>query len=198
MKVIGLTGNIGSGKSTVAEMFRQLGAKIIDADSIARKIVEPGQRAWKEIKDVFGDEVISSDQSIDRQKLGDIVFNDVSKRALLDNITHPKIFDEINNLVNEYEKDHSNVVIIEAALIIEKGGLLDLIDKLILVVVDEDTQTKRIKLRDDIPSDQIQSRIKSQMQISEKKKYADYIIDNNGSVLKTRTQANKIWKEINT
>lgn len=198
MKVIGLTGNIGSGKSTVAEMFRQLGAKIIDADSIARKIVEPGQRAWKEIKDVFGDEVISSDQSIDRQKLGDIVFNDVSKRVLLDNITHPKIFDEINNLVNEYEKDHSNVVIIEAALIIEKGGLLDLIDKLILVVVDEDTQTKRIKLRDDIPSDQIQSRIKSQMQISEKKKYADYIIDNNGSVLKTRTQANKIWKEINT
>ncbi len=198
MKVIGLTGNIGSGKSTVAEMFRQLGAKIIDADSIARKIVEPGQRAWKEIKDVFGDEVISSDQSIDRQKLGDIVFNDVSKRALLDNITHPKIFDEINNLVNEYEKDHSNVVIIEAALIIEKGGLLDLIDKLILVVVDEDTQTKRIKLRDDIPSDQIQSRIKSQMQISEKKKYADYIIDNNGSVLKTRTQVNKIWKEINT
>lgn len=198
MKVIGLTGNIGSGKSTVAEMFRQLGAKIIDADSIARKIVEPGQRTWKEIKDVFGDEVISSDQSIDRQKLGDIVFNDVSKRALLDNITHPKIFDEINNLVNEYEKDHSNVVIIEAALIIEKGGLLDLIDKLILVVVDEDTQTKRIKLRDDIPSDQIQSRIKSQMQISEKKKYADYIIDNNGSVLKTRTQANKIWKEINT
>lgn len=198
MKVIGLTGNIGSGKSTVAEMFRQLGAKIIDADSIARKIVEPGQRAWKEIKDVFGDEVISSDQSIDRQKLGDIVFNDVSKRALLDNITHPKIFDEINNLVNEYDKDHSNVVIIEAALIIEKGGLLDLIDKLILVVVDEDTQTKRIKLRDDIPSDQIQSRIKSQMQISEKKKYADYIIDNNGSVLKTRTQANKIWKEINT
>ncbi len=198
MKVIGLTGNIGSGKSTVAEMFRQLGAKIIDADSIARKIVEPGQRTWKEIKDVFGDEVISSDQSIDRQKLGDIVFNDVSKRELLDNITHPKIFDEINNLVNEYEKDHSNVVIIEAALIIEKGGLLDLIDKLILVVVDEDTQTKRIKLRDDIPSDQIQSRIKSQMQISEKKKYADYIIDNNGSVLKTRTQANKIWKEINT
>jgi len=198
MKVIGLTGNIGSGKSTVAEMFRQLGAKIIDADSIARKIVEPGQRAWKEIKDVFGDEVISSDQSIDRQKLGDIVFNDVSKRALLDNITHPKIFDEINNLVNEYEKDHSKVVIIEAALIIEKGGLLDLIDKLILVVVDEDTQTKRIKLRDDIPSDQIQSRIKSQMQISEKKKYADYIIDNNGSVLKTRTQVNKIWKEINT
>jgi len=198
MKVIGLTGNIGSGKSTVAEMFRQLGTKIIDADSIARKIVEPGQRAWKEIKDVFGDEVISSDQSIDRQKLGDIVFNDVSKRALLDNITHPKIFDEINNLVNEYEKDHSNVVIIEAALIIEKGGLLDLINKLILVVVDEDTQTKRIKLRDDIPSDQIQSRIKSQMQISEKKKYADYIIDNNGSVLKTRTQANKIWKEINT
>ena len=89
-------------------------------------------------------------------------------------------------------------VVIEAALIIEKGGLLDLIDKLILVVVDEDTQTKRIKLRDDIPSDQIQSRIKSQMQISEKKKYADYIIDNNGSVLKTRTQANKIWKEINT
>ena len=198
MKVIGLTGNIGSGKSTVAEMFRQLGAKKIDADSIARKIVEPGERAWKEIKDVFGDEVISSDQSIDRQKLGDIVFNDVSKRALLDNITHPKIFDEINNLVNEYEKDHSKVVIIEAALIIEKGGLLDLIDKLILVVVDEDTQTKRIKLRDDIPSDQIQSRIKSQMQISEKKKYADYIIDNNGSVLKTRTQANKIWKEINT
>jgi len=198
MKVIGLTGNIGSGKTTVAEMFRQLGAKIIDADSIARKIVEPGQRAWKEIKDVFGDEIISSDQSIDRQKLGDIVFNDVSKRALLDNIAHPKIFDEINNLVYEYKKDHANVVIIEAALIIEKGGLLDLIDKLILVVVDEDTQTKRIKLRDDISLDQIQSRIKSQMQISEKKKYADYIIDNNGSILKTRTQVNKIWNKINT
>lgn len=192
-KVIGLTGNIGTGKSTVAKMFNELGAQIIDADQVARDIVEPNKPAWKEIVNYFSEEILNKDRTINRKKLGEIVFKDEEKRLKLNNITHPKIMKKIGSFVNECKKKNAIAVIIEAALIVEKGGLKDLIDALIVVSSDEESQLERIITRDKIDLGDARSRIKSQLPISEKIKYADYIINNSTNLEETRKQVNKIW-----
>jgi len=196
MKVIGLTGNIASGKSTVARMFSNLGARIIDADRIAREVVEPGKPAWNDIVKEFGDEVLSPDGTVNRKKLGETVFNDEQKRKLLNEITHPRIISRIRELVDTYRKEGVSVVIIEAALIVEKGGLRDLIQGLIVVTTDEETQIKRLTERSGLTTDEALSRIKSQMSASEKVKHADYVIRNTGSLEQCEANVNSVWEEI--
>jgi dephospho-CoA kinase len=198
MKIIGLTGNIASGKTEVAKIFKELGAKIIDADRIAREVVEPGERAWQEIVEEFGRDILQSDGSIDRKKLGGIVFNDDEKREQLNRITHPRIMTKIIEVIDKYKKENVKLVIIEAALIVERGGLLSLIDGLIVVSTDEETQIKRIMTRDRLQRDEALSRIKSQMPMPEKTKHATYIIDNSGSLRETRKQVKEIWEKINS
>jgi dephospho-CoA kinase len=122
MKVIGITGNIASGKSTVARMFEALGARIIDADEIARIVVEPGEPAWKEIAGEFGKDVLDPNGAINRKRLADIVFSDEAGRKRLNEITHPRIMEKIRGLVRGYEKEGAPVVMIKAALIVEKGA----------------------------------------------------------------------------
>lgn len=195
-KVIGLTGNIGTGKSTVAKMFNELGAQIIDADRVARDIVEPNKPAWTEIVNYFGEKILNKDRTINRKKLGEIVFKDEEKRLKLNNITHPKIMKKIRSFVNECKKKNASAVIIEAALIVEKGGLKDLIDALIVVSSNEERQLQRIKTRDKIDLGEARSRIKSQLPISEKIKYADFIINNSTNLEETRKQVNKIWRNL--
>jgi dephospho-CoA kinase len=197
MKIIGLTGNIASGKTEVAKIFKELGAKIIDADRIAREVVEPGQRAWQEIVEEFGRDILQSDGSIDRKKLGGIVFNDDEKREQLNRITHPRIMTKIIEAVDKYKKENVKLVIIEAALIVERGGLLSLIDGLIVVSTDQETQIKRIMTRDRLQRDEALSRIKSQLPMPEKTKHATYIIDNSGSLRETRKQVKEIWEKLN-
>jgi dephospho-CoA kinase len=198
MKIIGLTGNIASGKTEVAKIFKELGAKIIDADRIAREVVEPGEHAWQEIIEEFGIDILASDGSINRKKLGGIVFNDEKKREKLNRITHPKIMTKIKETINKYKKENVELVIIEAALIVEKGGLLNLIDELIVVSTDEETQIKRIMTRDGLQRDEALSRIKSQMPTPEKTKHATYMIDNSGNLEETREQIEEILKKINS
>jgi dephospho-CoA kinase len=196
MKIIGLTGNIASGKTEVAKMFKDLGAKIIDADKIAREVVEPGELAWQEIVEKFGSDILNSDGSINRKKLGGIIFNDDKKREQLNRITHPRIMTKIKETIDNYKKENVKLVIIEAALIVERGGLLNLIDELIVVSTDEETQIERIMTRDGLQRDEALSRIESQMPISEKTKHATYIIDNSGSLGETRKQVEGIWERI--
>lgn len=197
MKIIGLTGNIASGKTEVAKIFKELGAKIIDADRIAREVVEPGERAWQEIVEEFGRDILESDGSINRKKLGAIVFNDDKKREQLNRIAHPRIMTKIIEAIDKYKKENAKIVIIEAALIVETGGLLNLIDELIVVSADEETQIKRIMTRDGLQRDEALSRIKSQLPMPEKTKHATYIIDNSGSLRETRKQVEEIWEKIN-
>ena len=196
MKVLGLTGNIASGKSLVATMFEELGARVIDVDDIARMIVEPDQPAWNEIVGGFGDVILNQDKTINRKKLGDIIFNDKEKREILNNITHPRIMAIVRNKVEEYRNQNVELTIIEAALIVEKGGLKDLIEKLIVVTSDKSSQIERLADRDGFSREEAMSRINSQMPADEKVRFADYIIDNSGSRYETNVQVQKIWEEL--
>lgn len=196
MKVIGLTGNIGSGKSTVAGLFKELGAEIIDADQIARDVVRQGKPALKEIAELFGKDVLNSDGTLNRKYMADIVFSNDEKREQLNNIIHPKIYDKITGSIKNYSKKGAGIVIIEAALILEKKGLLKLIESLIVVSISRETQVKRLRSRGDLSAEQISARIKSQLSNSEKIKHADYIIDNNGKLENTREQVRQIWNNL--
>ncbi len=196
MKVIGLTGSIGSGKSTVALFFKELGAKVIDADLVARQVVEPGKPALNELKEAFGNTIIHDDGSLNRKLVAEIVFNSDEKRERLNSIIHPRIFDEIKNTIENYRKEGAEVVILEAALILEKKGLIKLIDELVVVSIDEQNQKKRLAERGDLTQDQINARIKSQLSNSEKIKHADYIIENNNGLENTHDQVKKIWKNL--
>ncbi|MEM7008718.1 MAG: dephospho-CoA kinase [Thermodesulfobacteriota bacterium] len=196
MKVLGLTGNIASGKSTVASMLEQLGAKVIDVDDIAKKIVEPGQQTWKQIVTTFGNQILNADETINRKLLGDIIFNDELKRNKLNEITHPVIIKTARQKVEEYKSQNVRVVIIEAALIVEKGGLKDLIEKLIVVTSDKQDQIDRLSNRDGFSENDALSRINSQIPHKEKAKHADYLIDNSQTIEHTLAQVNKLWEEI--
>ena len=198
MKVIGLTGGVACGKSVVASMFRELGASIIDADQVSRLVVEPAQPAWEEIVERFGEEVLNPDGTINRSRLGEIVFRDEEKREELNRITHPKIIEKIRKLIEEHRKEGVEIVIVEAALIVEKGGMKSIISDLIVVTADEETQIKRFTQRVELSREEALLRIKSQMPISEKIKHATYVIDNSGSLEETKERVKKIWEIINS
>ncbi len=199
MKIIGLTGGIGSGKSTVAKIFSELGANVIDADEVAREIVEPGEITWKRIVSEFGKEMLNDDQTLNRGLLAKVVFEDQDKRAKLNSIMHPKIQEEILSRIDKYRSDNeARTVIVEAALLVERKGLLKLFDKLIVVLVDEKSRISRIKKRDDLSSEEILSRIRSQISDDQKAKLADFVVDNTGSIERTELQVKKIWEAIQT
>lgn len=196
MKVIGITGNIASGKSTVARMFEALGARIIDADEIARIVVEPGEPAWKEIAGEFGKDILDPNGAINRKRLADIVFSDEAGRKRLNEITHPRIMEKIRGLVRGYEKEGAPVVMIEAALIVEKGGLKGLIDTLIVVTADEETQIRRLMEGKGYTREEAVSRLRAQMPAREKMIHGDYIIDNSGSLENTRARVKALSEAI--
>ncbi len=181
MVFAGLTGGIATGKSLVSEIFRSLGAFIIDADLIAREIVRPGLPAWKAITEAFGNEVLLPDGSINRSKLGSIVFQDFSKRSILNSIMHPGILKEAAKLRKKIGEEHPfAVVIFDAALLIESGAY-EMVDLVILVYVNEELQINRLMNRDGLTREDALERINAQMPVEEKKNYADYIIDTSSS-----------------
>lgn len=196
MLILGLTGNIATGKSRVASMFSELGGRIIDADIVARDVVKPGSPAWKEIVDHFGDGILNKDRTINRKALGEVVFKDDSRRKRLNEITHPRIIEAIRDKLQELENQNAEIVLIEAALIVEKGGMKDIIDKLVVVKAGEEEQIERLRERDELKTGDALNRIRSQMPISEKVKYADYVIDNSGTLENTRKQVRDIMNEL--
>jgi len=197
VKIIGLTGNIASGKSAVGEMFKMLGAVVIDADQAARSVVEPEKPAWKDIVDTFGSSVLNPDGTIDREKLGGIVFNDEAKRKVLNDITHPRILEELSERIERNRLEGKDAVIIEAALIVEKGGWLkEIIDALIVVSSDRESRIERLGSRSGYTREEALSRINSQMPSAQKEKHADFVIDNSGSLEDTQHQVLKVWENI--
>ncbi len=181
MVFAGLTGGIATGKSLVSAIFRSLGAFIIDADVIAREIVRPGLPAWKAITEAFGSEVLLPDGSINRSKLGSIVFKDYAKRSILNSIMHPAILKEAARLKKKTGEEHPfAVVIFDAALLIESGAY-EMVDIVILVYVNEELQINRLMNRDGLTREDAVERVSAQMPVAEKKNYADYIIDTSSS-----------------
>lgn len=176
MLVVGLTGSIGTGKSTVSSVLKSKNINIVDADKISREILD-NTTALNEIFDYFGDEVKNNDGTLNRKKLGNIVFNDDVKLIKLNSITHPKIKSIITKKIEEYKENNEEIVIVDAPLLIE-ANFLDLVQKVLLIVCDEEVQIQRIIKRDNISREDAILRIKSQMSQNNKKNYADYIIDN--------------------
>jgi len=196
MIIIGLTGGIGSGKSSVAEMFKDEGAYVIDFDYLARVVVEPDKPAWKDIIDYFGPEILSPDKTLNRSKLAEIVFSDEKSRKALEGFTHPRIFKERDTLIKAIKKKDPNaVVIIDVPLLFELS-LSGKFDKVILVYVSRDVQIKRAIKRGVLTKEEVEERLKAQIPIEEKKLLSDYIINNEGSLKDTRDQVRKVVHEL--
>ncbi|MDN5348264.1 MAG: dephospho-CoA kinase [Clostridia bacterium] len=194
MLVIGLTGGIASGKSTVAAMLRELGALVIDADQVAREIVAPGQPAWQEIRERFGPGIIKPDGEIDRRALGERVFSDPEALAELNRITHPRIRQRIAAKVEELkQKGTTKILVIEAPLLIETGMQVG-VDEIWLTVAPEEVRLQRIKERDNLSEEAARRRLAAQMPQEEKLRYATRVIDTGGSLAATREQVLAAWE----
>jgi len=193
MVTVGLTGGVASGKSLVSGGLKRLGAHIIDADVISREIVAPGEPAYREIASTFGKGVIRADGTIDRKALGSLVFSDPEKRKILNKITHPRIIEKIGLEIKALEaKGGDPLIVVDAALLIEVG-LHKEMSKVIVVYADEEKQIRRIISRDHLTEKEARERVNAQMPLPEKLKYADFVIDNNGSVEDTLKSVKELY-----
>ena len=187
MLILGLTGNIGCGKSSLSAIFIDENIDIVDADIIARQIYDD-EKLLKKVYDTFGDDIKNHDGSLNRKALGRIVFNDDEKLIQLNKLTHPVIRQNVSNQIDEYKNQNKKIVILDAALLVE-SDYLNFVDKLLVVTCNEDIQIERIKNRDNCSTEEALSRIKSQMSQENKAKYADYIIDNSGTIDELKKKA---------
>ncbi len=194
--LVGLTGGMGSGKSMAAEMLNELGAHIIDADEICRSLIEPEKQAWREIVQLFGGEILLPDQTLNRKKLADIVFNDSEKKMALEGILHPKVFAEEQRIFEEISRrDKDAVVVINAPLLIESGNYRKM-DKVVVVACEEQVQVERIEQKGIFSGKEALKRIKTQMKLKEKLQFADYNLDNNSSVEDLRIEVKKLYQKL--
>lgn len=194
-KAYGLTGGISTGKSIVAGFFRKWRVPVIEADLISREICQKGEEGWKRIKEVFGENVFDPDGTLNRQKLGELVFSDAKKRKLLETITHPLIMENVRRQIRAYFDDGQPLVLVEAALFFEAGY-----DKefhgMIVVTCKPEQQIKRLCDRSGIGKDKALQMISSQMPLSEKVKRATFVIDNSGSLEQTEEAAQQVFDKI--
>lgn len=196
MQKIGLTGSIAVGKSFVCDVLRELGCHVLDADKTSREVVEPGTVGLKQIIANFGDNVLLPDGTLDRKKMGAIVFADGGKRQVLNSIVHPLVIESQNNWIKTCEKDDPHgIAVIDAALMIESGGYKRF-DKLIVVWCEPAIQLKRLMLRDDLSEIDAQQRIDAQMPQDEKKRFADYLINTSDGFDRARYQTSAIVRAL--
>ncbi len=196
MLIIGLTGGIASGKSLVARVFKDLGAHLIDADKIVHGLLEPGQSSFEEIVGHFGPGIQNPDKSIDRRKLGEIIFNNPEGRIWLNQCLHPRVFEAYSAQVKHIrERQPDAIIVLDAALMIETGYHKKM-DKLVVVFADEEQQLKRLMERDGLNREQALARIRSQMPLSDKRMHADYVIDNRGSRENAECMARTVFTEL--
>ena len=194
MRVVGLTGGIASGKSTVSAMFRELGAQIIDADQVARDVVEPGTRGLEEVARRFPG-VVDETGRLDRAALGRRVFSDPGERRALEAILHPRIREEVARRTEALTRAGVKVVLYDAALLIE-NGLHRGMDGVIVVFVPEAVQRARLAARDGLDEAAVTARLAAQLPLAEKRAHATWVVDNSGSLDETRAQVRQIWEEI--
>ncbi len=196
MIIIGLTGGIASGKSTVANILQELGGIIVDADQLAHELIEPEKPAWKDIVKEFGPEVLDEKNYINRGKLGEIVFNHPEKLRRLNQISHPRVKEALEERIRQIGTlDPEALVVLEIALLLE-AHMEDMVDYVWVVWVDEQTQMERLMARNHYNSEEALKRIRSQIPLNEKAKRADFVIDNNHTPLQTMAQTKKYFAQI--
>ena len=192
MIIVGLTGSVGTGKSTVTNFFRQMGAYVIDWDELAREVVHPHSKAWKEIVEYFGKDFLNEDLTINRQKLAEIVFSDKEKVTKLNQIVHPEVFKEDERITNEIKSLDPDALIIKDIPLLFELTRPVLVDKIVVVSASEQTQLRRLEEKG-MSREDVQSRIKSQLPLEEKIKSADFVINNDGSLEETKRQVEEIY-----
>ncbi|TFB24997.1 dephospho-CoA kinase [Filobacillus milosensis] len=185
--VIGLTGSIATGKSTISQMFKEWKIPVVDADQIARDVVKPGEPAYEKIVEHFGEKVLYEDCSLNRKKLGEIVFQDQEEREKLNGFIHPEIRKEMLRQRDYFVNQGEQAVVLDIPLLFE-SQLFDYVDKVLVVYVDPETQLKRLTERDESSKEEALSRIQSQIPITEKRDQADAVVDNNASVERSKEQ----------
>jgi dephospho-CoA kinase len=191
--LVGLTGSIATGKSTVSQMFAHLGARVIDADLLAREVVMPGQPAYTRIVNEFGRGVVQEGGHLDRKALAAIIFTDEARRKRLEEITHPAIRIHQQRILSALEEEaFEGIVIWDVALLFESGGV-DRMDRVVVVYTDPETERTRLMARDGSSEADARLRIGSQMPIAEKAKRADHVIDNSGTRAGTERQVRAVY-----
>ena len=192
MIIVGLTGSVGTGKSTVTNFFRELGAYIIDWDELAREVTRPHLKAWKEIVEYFGNDYLNEDLTINRQKLAEIVFSDKERVTKLNQIVHPEVFKEDERITNEIKSLAPDALIIKDIPLLFELTRPVFVDKTVVVSASEQTQLRRLEKRG-MSREDTQSRIKSQLPLKEKIKSADFVINNDGPLEETKKQVEEIY-----
>jgi len=194
--LLGVTGGIASGKTVVAGMLGAMGAKTIDFDILAREVVEPKKPAWKDIVGFFGEEVLMKDNTLDRKKLSEIVFNDPKKRKKLESFIHPVIGTEFASRVKKIAKKDKEAIIQAVVPLLLEEKMQDLFHKLLVVHVPKAIQIDRLMARDKISSEKAEKILSSQLPIDEKVKFADFVIHNDRTLDRTREQVEKLWEAL--
>ena len=195
MNIIGLTGGIGSGKSTAAQILAEFGAKVIDADKVAHEVFNPGTEGLQKVVEIFGEGVLNSKGEIDRKKLGEIVFNDPSALATLNGIIHPRAYDLTRSRLEEFRSQGIEVVVLEVILLVE-AGWDHLADEIWVTVAKEDTVVKRLQESRGLTKDEILTRIRAQTPNEKRVKHADVVIENDGSYEELEAKLNELWSRI--
>lgn len=191
--IIGLTGGIASGKSTVSSMLVELGASLVDADRLAREVVLPGTPTLQAVIDAFGQAIVADDGSLDRKKLGEIVFADESARKRLESILHPAIRELMKERMNKLESDHPKGLVVVDVPLMYESSLASMFDEVMLVYVPANVQLERLMKRDGLSREQAQARLRAQMPIEQKREMADWIIDNSKGIEQTKAQVRQFW-----
>jgi len=196
MLIVGLTGGVASGKSTVSKVFKEEGACLIDADRIARELLQPHTPAWHELRSVFGEEILQPDGSINRKKLSALVFSDPEKRVVLNRLLHPRISEETRRQVAEIRRrDKGAVVVIDAALLVETGSYRE-VDRLIVVQSSEARQIERLEKRDGMSREEAERIVAAQLPLDAKVKVADIVFSNEETIDETRRKARELFQEL--
>jgi|APIni6443716594_1056825.scaffolds.fasta_scaffold93878_1 dephospho-CoA kinase len=193
MLVAGLTGSIATGKSTVSGILKELGAFIVDADRAAHEVVLPGTKAWNEIVRIFGKEILHKSGEIDRERLGRIIFNDSAMRSILEEVVHPEVVHSMDEQIRSIKSGFPDaVVILDVPLLIETG-MHKGVGEVIVVYCPEDMQITRLMVRDNISREDALAKVRSQISIEEKMRYATLLIDNSASKDNTRIQVEDLY-----
>ena len=198
MILVGLTGGVATGKSTVAAMLKQCGAVVIDADLLAREVVTPGKPAWKEIVATFGKGLLNSDRTLNRHALGAIVFRHPAKRLALERIIHPRVAREQQRLTREAVRNNPKAVVIYDVPLLFEAGIDKRMDTTLVVTADRETQIARLKQRNGLSRAEAIRRIKSQLPLSKKIRLADYLIDGTLMLSQLRKQTTHLFKQLTT
>lgn len=193
MLIVGLTGGIASGKSTAGKMMADFGARIVDSDLLARVVVEPGRPALEAVVGRFGAEVISDDGTLDREKLREIVFKDREALNDLNMIIHPEVFKELRREIDDYmNSDSKELLVLDIPLLYESGAEA-IVDVVVVVYVDRETQIERLVNRDGFTRSEAENRIDKQMELEEKKRRADFVIDNRGDFDDLKSEVRRVF-----